>query len=152
MAVAHAVTQVVEVGERRAGLHVGELDDGVLIQRDASTYAIVVSRQQALQEFVVGSKPLDLHVGMGSEVAHTVRAGNHHQIVLYDMIAALIKHKTALACCAEQVHTGGAQIRRIHRLEASGIPEIYLHRHQGYNFAAQNYTLLFTQTNELCKK
>ena len=80
------------------GLFVGEFYDGVFVQRDTATDAVVVRRQQVLQELIVGRKPLHLYVSMSGEVAHTIRIRNHHQVVLHDVIAMLIEHKTAFAC------------------------------------------------------
>ena len=134
MAVAHAVTQSVEVGKQMAGLLVCEFDDRILVQRDASSDAIIVRWQQVLQELIVSCKPFHLHVSMRRNVTDAGRHGYHYQVVFYDMIAPLIEHKTALASCAEQVHTGMAQFRRIHSLEVGGIQEIYLHNRQKLKF------------------
>ncbi|MBQ1722667.1 MAG: hypothetical protein II034_02615, partial [Muribaculaceae bacterium] len=39
----------------------------------------------------------------------------------------LIEHKTALACCAQQVQAGVAQLLRVYRMKVSRINEINLH-------------------------
>ena len=71
---------------------------------------------------------------MSREVTDAGGHGYHHQVVLHDMIASLVEHKTALASRAEQMHTGVAQLRRIHCQEVGGIPEIYLHNRQKLEF------------------
>ena len=67
-----------EVGKQMAGLFVCELDDWILVQRDAATDAVVVRWQQVLQELIVGGKPLHLHISVSREVADTGWHGNHH--------------------------------------------------------------------------
>ena len=42
VAVAHAVTQSMEVSKQKAGLFIREFDDGIMVQRDATTDAVVV--------------------------------------------------------------------------------------------------------------
>ena len=127
MALTHPVAQTMEVIKQMPCLLVGEFDDRVLIQRDAAPNAVVIRWQQVLQELIIGSKPLHLHVGMGGQILHPVGHGNHHQIVLRDMIAMLIEHKTPLPHLAKQMHTSVAQLSRIHPVEVGGILEISLH-------------------------
>ena len=134
MAVVHAVTKPVEVGKQKAGLLIREFDDRVMVQRDAATYAVVIRWQQVLQELIVCCKPLHFHVCISREVADASGHRYHYQVVLHDVIAPLIEHKTALSSRAEQVHTGVAQLRRIHSLEVGGILEIYLHNRQKLKF------------------
>ena len=124
VAVAHAFAQTMEVGQQMPGLLIGEFDDRVLVERDAPSNAIVVRRQQVLQELVVSCKPFDLQVGMGGKVADAVGHRYHHQIVLHDVVAMLVEHKTPLPCLAKQMHTGVAQLSGIHPVEVGGISEI----------------------------
>ena len=58
--VVHAVTHTMEVIQQMPNLFVGEFDDGILVQRDTASDAVVVRWQQVLQMLVVGSKPLHL--------------------------------------------------------------------------------------------
>ena len=134
VAIVHAVTQSVEVGKQKAGLFICKSDDRVLVQRDAATDAVVIRWQQVLQELIVSRKPLHLHVGMRRNITDAGGHGYHYQIVLHDVIAPLIEYKTALASRAEQVHTGVAQLWRIHRQEVGGIHKIYLHNRQKWEF------------------
>ena len=127
LAVVHAVAQAVEVGEQNGGLSIGEFDDGVLIERDAAPDAVVVRRQLVLQELVVGGEPLHLHSGGGGQVLCPVGAHHHHEVVLNNMVALLVEHEAALARRAEQVHTGMAQLWRVHRQEIGGILEVGFH-------------------------
>ena len=152
MAVIHAVTKSVEVGKKMAGLLIRQFDNWVLVQRDAAADAVVIRWQQVLQELIVCRKPLHLHIGMRRNVTDAGRHGYHYQVVFYDMIAPLIEHKTALASCAEQVHTGVAQLWCIHRQEVGGILEIYLHGRQNNSSTAQKYTLFYIYTNDFGKK
>ena len=68
VAVVHAVTETVEVCEENVRLPVGELDDRVVVERDAAPDAVVVRRQQSAEVFVVGGEPLDLHPRCRREV------------------------------------------------------------------------------------
>ena len=104
-----------------------QFDDGVLVQRDTATDAVVVRRQQVLQELVISSKPFYLQVCMCRKVADTIRHRYHHQVVLHDMVASLVEHKTCLTCQAKQMHAGVTQLSGIHLIEVCGILEIRLH-------------------------
>lgn len=79
VAVVHAVTEAVEVCEENVRLPVGELDDRVVIERDAAPDAVVVRRQQSAEVFVVGGEPLDLHSRSGSEVLRPAWVRHHHR-------------------------------------------------------------------------
>ncbi len=50
MAVAEAITETVEVGKQDSSLLVGEFDDRVLVERDASSDAVVIRRQKVFAE------------------------------------------------------------------------------------------------------
>ena len=115
VAVVEAVAQPVEVLQQDFRLTVVDLDDRVLVEADASTDAVVVRRQEAMQEFVVGGEPLHLHPRCRREVLSPVGVWYHHQVVLHDVVAPLVEHKAPFACPAQQVHTGVPQLRRIHR-------------------------------------
>ena len=127
MAVVLAVTKTMEVNKQMSCLFVCQFDDGVLIQRDTATDTVVVRRQQVLQELVVGGEPLHLHILMCREVADTGRHRYHHQVVLRDVVAMLVEHKTALARRTQQVHASITQFLGIHAVEVGGILKIYLH-------------------------
>ena len=99
----------------------------ILVQRDTATDAVVVRRQQVLQELVISSKPFYLQVCMCRQIADTIRHRYHHQVVLHDMVASLVEHKTCLPCQAKQVHAGVAQLTGIHPVEVCGILKICLH-------------------------
>ena len=112
--VGRAVAQAVEVGQHDGGLPLVELDDGVLVERDAAPDAVVVRRQQALQVLVVGGKPFHPHIGVGGEVLHPMGMRYHHKVVFHDMVAVLVEHEAPFASGAEHVHAGMAQLRRVH--------------------------------------
>ena len=128
MAVAHAVTKTVEVGKQMSGLFIGEFDDGILVQRDAAADAVIIGWQQVLKELIVGGEPLHLHISVSREVADTGGIWNDGQVVLDDVVASVIEYKASFTSRAEQMHTGVAQLRRIHPVEVRGILEINLHR------------------------
>ena len=127
MAVAHAVTQAMEVGEDVDSLFVGERDNGIMVQRDAAPDAVVVRRQQALQELIVGSKPLHLQVSMGAQVLHPVWHGDYHEVVLHDVVAPLVEHEAPLPRRAQQMHAGVAQFMGVHDVKVGGIVKFNLH-------------------------
>ena len=116
-----------EIVKQVSCLLICELDNRILIQRDAPPDAVVVGWQQILQKLIVGSKPFHLHVGMGSQVLHPVGHGNHHQVVPCDVITMFVEHKTPLPRLAKQMHASVAQLSRIHPVEVGGILEISLH-------------------------
>jgi len=64
---------------------------------------------------------------MCRQIADTIRHWYHHQVVLHDMVASLVEHKTCLTCQAKQVHAGVAQLLGIHAVEVGGILKINLH-------------------------
>ena len=115
--VIEAVAQPVEVLQQDFRLTVVDLDDGVLVEADAAPDAVVVRRQESLQELVFGGEPLHLHPRCRREVLRPVGVRNHHQVVLHNVVAPLIEHKAPLPRPAQQVHTGVSQLRRIHRQE-----------------------------------
>ena len=142
MAVAHAVAETVEVGEQDSSLLVGEFDDRVLVERDASSDAVVIRRQQARKEFVVGDEPLHLQIRMGGEVFCASRICHHHQIVFHNVVAFRVKHKAAFAFCAEQMHTSVAQSGVIHPKEVRSVLKINLH-------GAKIHFISFTSTKKM---
>ena len=117
VAVVEAVAQPVEVFQQDFRLTVVDLDDGVLVEADAAPDAVVVRRQEPLQELVVGGKPLHLHPRHRREVLRPVGVWYHHQVVLHDVVAPLVEHEAPFPCPAQQVHAGVPQLRRIHRQE-----------------------------------
>lgn len=117
---------------------------GIVVKAYAAAYAVVVGRQQVLQEFIVGGKPLDSHVMMSSQVARAVGVGHYHQVVLDNVVAVAVKHKTALAASAQQVHAGAAELGRVHRLKLVGILEKCVHRHKN--------TQYFQRKKAICAK
>ena len=127
VAVVEAVAQAVEVLQQDFRLTVIGLDDGVLVERDAAPDTVVVRRQQSAEVFVVGGEPLNLHSRCCGEVLRPAWVRHHHQVVFYDVVAFLVEHETPLPCCAEQVHTGMAQFRCVHREEIGGIEEVNFH-------------------------
>lgn len=127
VAVVHAVTETVEVCEENVRLPVGELDDRVVVERDAAPDAVVVRRQQSAEVFVVGGEPLDLHPLCRREVLRPCGVRHHHQVVFPDVVAFLVEHETPFASCAEQMHAGVTQFRRVHREEIGGIEEVRFH-------------------------
>ena len=127
VAVAHPVAKAVKVVEQTLRLLAGERHHGVPIQRDAAADAVIVRRQQILQELIVGGKPLHPQVGMSGKVLDAVRHRHHHEVVSHYVITPLVEHETALARQTYQVHAGVAQFRCVYRLVIVGILEIYLH-------------------------
>ena len=127
VAVIYAFTQTMEILEQTAGLGVGERDDGIPVQADAAADAVIVGRQQILQETVVGSEPLHLHAWGSREILGTMWRRHHDKVVLHDVVTALVEHKTPLACCADQMHTGITKFPGIHPVEVGGKKKIYLH-------------------------
>lgn len=117
VAVIEAVAQAVDVFQQDFRLSVVDLDDGVLVEADAASDAVVVRRQEAMQEFVVGGNPLHLHPRRRREILRPVGVWNHHQVVLHDVVAPLVEHETSFPRRAQQVHAGMSQLRRIHRQE-----------------------------------
>lgn len=115
VAVVEAVAQPAEVLQQDFRLAVIDLDDGVLVEADAAADAVVVRRQEAMQEFVVGGEPLHLHPRCRREVLRPVWIRHHHQVVLHDVVAALVEHEAPFPRRAQQVHAGVPQLRRIHR-------------------------------------
>lgn len=127
MAVAKAVTETVEVGKQDSSLLVGEFDDRILVERDASTNTVIVRWQQARKEFVVGGEPLYLHLWNGDKALCATRIWHYHQIVFPKMIALFVKHETPLPFCTQQVHTRMTQLGVIHPKEIGGILKINFH-------------------------
>ena len=127
MTVAHAVAETVEVGEHDSCLLISEFDDGILVEGDASSDAVVIRRQQVLQKLIVGCKPLHLQIRMGGEVICAGRIWHHHQIVFFNLVAFRVKYKAAFAFRAEQMHTSVTQSRVIHPEEIRSVLKINLH-------------------------
>ncbi len=117
VAVVEAVAQAVEVLQQDFRLTVIGLDDGVLVKADAAPDAVVVRRQQSAKELVVGGEPLDPHSRGSSKVLRPAGVRHHHQVVFRYVVTFLVEHETPLARRTEQVHTGVAQFRRVHREE-----------------------------------
>ena len=152
MTVGHAVAKPMEIGKQNAGLFVCESDDRVLIQRDAAADTIVIRWQQVLQELVVGGKPLHLHIGVGRNVTDAGGHGYYHQIVFHDVVASVIEHETAFTCRTQQMHTGMAELRRVHPVEVGGILEIYLHWDKNTTISANCENIDVFCENKLSKK
>ena len=131
VAVVEAVAEAVEVLQQDFRLTVVDLDDGILVKTYAAPDAVVVRRQQSAKKFVVGGEPLHLHPRCRREVLGPGGVGHHHKVVLHNVVASFVEHKTALARRAKQVDTGVAQFRRIHREEIGGIEEVNLHLYEG---------------------
>ena len=127
MAVAHAVAETVEVGEHDSCLLISEFDDGILVEGDASSDAVVIRRQQVLQKLIVGCKPLHLQIRMGGEVICAGRIWHHHQIVFFNLVAFCVKHKAAFARSANKMHAGVGKFRRVHRQEIRRVLKVELH-------------------------
>ena len=127
MTVAHAVAETVEVGKQDSSLLVGEFDDRILVERDASTNTVIVRWQQARKEFVVGGEPLYLHLWNGDKALCATRIWHYHQIVFPQMIALFVKHETPLPICTQQVHTSVTQSRVIHPKEVRSVLKINFH-------------------------
>ena len=68
------------------------------------------------------------------------------------MIAPLIENKTALASRAEQVHASVAQLWRIYRQKVGGIPEIYLHNRQKWEFYGAKIHIIFYLNKRFMQK
>ena len=64
---------------------------------------------------------------MSGKVLDALGCGYHHEVVLHDVIAMLIEHKTALTGSAQQVQTGVAQLICVNRIEVGRKKEIYFH-------------------------
>ena len=127
MAVAEAITETVEVGKQDSSLLVGEFDDGILVEGDASSDAVVIRWQQARKEFVVGGKPLYLQIGIGYKILCAAWIWHHHQVVFFNLVAFRVKHKAAFAFRAEQMHTSVAQSWVIDPEEIRSVLKINLH-------------------------
>ena len=127
VAVVHAVAQTVEVGQDDGGLLVGEVDDGVVVERDAAPDAIVVRWQEALQELVVGGEPLHPQVWMCGQVLHAGGRRYHHEVVFHDMVAPVVEHEAALARRTEHVHAGVTQLRGVYREKIRRVLEVNFH-------------------------
>ena len=127
LAVVHAVAQAVEVVKQACGVLVAERYHWIVVKAYAPAYAVVVRRQQALQELVVGSHPFHFHARVCCQVAGAVRVGHHHEVVTDYVVAMLIEDKAALAGRAQQVHAGVAQLGSVHRIKIVRINEIYRH-------------------------
>ena len=78
--------------------------------------------------------------------------GDHYEVVLHDVIAPLVEHKTALASRAEQVHASVAQLWRIYRQKVGGIPEIYLHNRQKWEFYGAKIHIIFYLNKRFVQK
>ena len=115
VAVVEAVAQAVEVLQQDFRLSVVDLDDGVLVEADAAPDAVVVRRQEAQQELVVGGEPLNLHPWYRRKILRPVGVWNHHKVVLHDVVATFVEHETSFPRPAQQVHTGVFQFWRVHR-------------------------------------
>ena len=127
MAVAEAITETVEVGKQDSSLLVGEFDDRVLVERDASTNTVVIRRQQVLQKLIVGCKPLHLHPWSGREVLGTAGIGHHHKVVFRYVVTFFVEHKTTFTSSANKVHTSVAQFGVIHLKEIRSVLKINFH-------------------------
>ena len=127
MAVAEAITETVEVGKQDSSLLIGEFDDRVLVERDASSDAVVIRRQKVLQELVICGKPLYLHLWNGNKSLCATRIWHHHQIVFFNLVAFRVKYKAAFAFRAEQMHTSVAQSWVIDPEEIRSVLKINLH-------------------------
>ena len=127
MTVAEAITKTVEVGKQDSSLLVGEFDDRVLVERDASTNTVVVRWQKVLQELVICGKPLHLHPWNGREVLGTARIGHHHKVVFRYVVTFFVEHKTTFTSSANKMHTSVAQSGVIHPEEVRSVLKINLH-------------------------
>jgi len=127
MPLAHAVAKPMEVIQQMPSLLIRQLDDWVLVQRYTAADAIVVGRQQALQELIVSGKPLHSHIIRSGKVADAVGPQYHYQVVLHDMIAPFVEHETAFPCSTHQVHARVVQFLGIHSVEVGRIEKICLH-------------------------
>ena len=117
MAVVLAVTKTMEVIKQMSCLFICQFDNGVLVQSDTATDAVVVRRQQVLKKLLISSKPFYLQVIMCRQIADTIRHRYHHHVVFDNVVAMLVEHKTCLTCQAKQVHAGVAQLMGIHPVE-----------------------------------
>ena len=79
MAVVHTVTKTMEVIKQMLCLLICQFDNGVLVQRDTATDAVVVRRQQVLKKLIISSKPFYLQVCMCRKVADSIRHRYHHR-------------------------------------------------------------------------
>lgn len=127
MAVVLAVTKTMEVIKQMSCLFICQFDNGVLVQRDTATDAVVVRRQQVLKKLIISGKPFYLLVIMCRQIADTIRHRYHHHVVFDNVVAMLVEHKTCLTCHAKQVHAGVAQLTGIHPVEVCRILKICTH-------------------------
>ena len=102
-------------------LFVSEPYDGIVVKRYAAPDAVVVGRQLALQELVVGGKPLHLHVRRCSKVFNLVGLGYDYEVVASDVVASLVVHEATLAGGAEHVHACVGQRRGVKGMEVSRV-------------------------------
>ena len=138
VAVVEAVAQAVEVLQQDFRLTVVDLDDGVLVEADATSDAIVVRRQEAVQVLLVGGEPLHLHPRCRRDVLRPCRIRHHHQVVLHNVVALPVEHKTAFPRRAEQVHAGVPQLRRVHAEEICRVLKVNLHLYFSSNQRDRN--------------
>lgn len=124
--VGKAVPQPVEVFQDIRRLLRRKMDDGILVQGDTASDAVVVGGQQVLEEFVVGREPLYLQVGVSGKVAHPVGHRDDDKVVLHNVVALLVEHETAFAGGAKKVQASVAEFLRIRRVKIIGIQEINL--------------------------
>jgi len=126
MTVLHTVAEAMEITEQLLHLLVCQTDDGVLVERDAASDAVVVAGQLVLQKLIIGSKPFHLHIGMGCQTLHPGGCGDDHEVVLDYVVAAFVEHETTLPCRAEQMQAGllelwGADAVKIGRVSKIGL-------------------------------
>ena len=138
VAVVKSVSQAVEVLQHDGRLAVVDFDDGVPVETDAAPDAVVVGWQQPTKKLVVGGKPLYLHARSSGEVLRPVGMRHHHQVVLHNVVAPLVEHKTPLPCRAQQMHACVRQLRSIHAEEIRRVLKIDLHQYFSSNQRDRN--------------
>ena len=138
MAVVKTVSQAVEILQHDGRLAVVELDDGVLVEADAATDAVVVRWQEAVQVLLFGGEPFHLHPVCGGDILCPVGLRHHHQVVLHNVVALPVEHKTAFPRRAEQVHAGVPQLRRVHAEEICRVLKVNLHLYFSSNQRDRN--------------
>ena len=127
MAVVEAVAQSMEVLQQDFCLAVIELDDGILVERDASSDAVVIRRQQVLQKLIVGGKPLHLHSRCGREIFRPCGIRHHHKVVFRYVVTFFVEHKTTFTSSANKMHTSVTQSWVIDPEKIRSILKINLH-------------------------
>ena len=127
MTVLHTVAEAMEITEQLLHLLVCQTDDGVLVERDTASYAVVITWQLVLQKLIIGSKPLHLHIGMSSQTLHPGGCGDDHKIVLDYVVATFVEHETALPSRAEQMQAGLLELWGADAVKIGGVSKIGLH-------------------------